>query len=172
MGHHDPVDGNLGVRGLQMQFGKMGELPPWKLTWHWKPIVNKKFIFIHGGFSIVMLVLGGYTIFSYGFHILQVLIAAGFHVASWDDLRGFHMFFLNLRDLGSNGSRSRSGTAIDMVSELNHEKVHWKVFGWVKTLSFITPCWPIMNMYIDVHIYIYIYVYMHMYTCVCICIYD
>ena len=28
VGHHDPVDGNLGVRGLQMQLEKMGELPP------------------------------------------------------------------------------------------------------------------------------------------------
>ena len=26
---------------------------PWKLTWHWKiPIFNRKYIFVHGGFSI------------------------------------------------------------------------------------------------------------------------
>ena len=34
-----------------------------KLTWHWKiyehPIFNRNYIFIHGGFSIFMLVFGG-----------------------------------------------------------------------------------------------------------------
>ena len=36
------------------------ELHPYKLTWHWKlPIFNRKYIFIHGGFSIVMLVFAG-----------------------------------------------------------------------------------------------------------------
>ena len=39
------------------------QLHPWKLTWHRKiPMFNRKYIFIHGGFSIfpwVMLVFGG-----------------------------------------------------------------------------------------------------------------
>ncbi len=31
---------------------KMYNVHPWKLTWHWKiPIFNRKYIFIHGGFS-------------------------------------------------------------------------------------------------------------------------
>ena len=37
---------------------------PWKLTWHWTiPTFNSKYIFIHGGFFIVMLLLGGVEFF-------------------------------------------------------------------------------------------------------------
>ena len=36
------------------------QLHPWKLTWHWKiRMFNRKYIFIHGGFSTVMLVFLG-----------------------------------------------------------------------------------------------------------------
>ena len=48
--------------GLKFQhfFWFMLLLPSWKLTWHWKiTIFNGKYIFIHGGFSNVMLVFRG-----------------------------------------------------------------------------------------------------------------
>ena len=41
------------------QFRRIWWIHPWKLTWHWKiPIFNRKYIFIPGGFSSVMLVFG------------------------------------------------------------------------------------------------------------------
>ena len=47
----------------------------WKLTWHWTILIfNKQYIFIHGGYSIVMLVfLGGKTFsaWNYGWDALE-----------------------------------------------------------------------------------------------------
>ncbi len=47
---------------------------PSKLTWHWKiPIFNRKYIFIHGGWSIVMLVFGRIDIYIYGYIYIYML---------------------------------------------------------------------------------------------------
>ena len=51
-----------------LKVNKVGErnlLHSWKLTIHWQmSMFNRKYIFIHGGFSIVILVFGGVLPFS------------------------------------------------------------------------------------------------------------
>ena len=55
-----------------------GGLTPWKLTWHWKiTIFNRKYIFIHGRFSIVMLVFGDVTGWWFSFFL-------NFHPKPWE----------------------------------------------------------------------------------------
>ena len=106
-----------------------------------------------------MLVLGGYPIFflmgfiSYKWWLLPDFSWAMLHyIAPCDDLR-FPHGSLNLWDLGSNFSRSKLGRAIDRVSELNNEKLHWKVLWVGENLSFI---WA-MNMYIYMYIYTWVF---------------
>ena len=63
--------------------------------------------------------------------------------------------FYNLWDLGSNGSRSRYGTAIDRVSELKNEESHWKVNGWVKICPSPHRVGPYEYIYICIPAYVY-----------------
>jgi len=53
----------VGIKWSEASLHFVCYFPPWKLTWHWKiHMFNRKYIFIHGGFSIAILYDGVYII--------------------------------------------------------------------------------------------------------------